>query len=446
MDPNARIRRAGPGPGAPAVLAVTGEAGAGKSTLWRAAVEVAARAGCRVLRSEPSAGEADSSFVGLSDLLADVLPAVKAGIPGPQREALEVALLLKPAGDQPPSAHAVGLAVLTVLRSCLQEGPVLIAVDDVQWLDAGSLGALTFALRRVADEPLTVLLAARTEAPADPLTLGAPPVPHGWRDLLAAVPAAEQLTLAPLDARQVRDLLPPEASAAQARLVAGQSRGNPFWAREVWASLDTAGGTVPPLARALTDRLCRSLTPGAAEALAVVAAAGRLAMPDALAVLGHLEDPAAALDEAVLAGLVAETAGRLAAAHPLIAAAAVESVPPGRGRALPAAGRGLRATRAVRPLRRAGGRAGPRPRRGRRAGRGRRGGPRAGRQRRGRPVRRPGRGVHPGGAGRGAGPPPHPGRRAPAHGRRPRRVAQPPDRPGHRRAGHRRTSSARSRC
>jgi DNA-binding CsgD family transcriptional regulator len=318
-----------PALGAPAVLAVTGEAGAGKSTLWRAAAETAALAGCRVLRSEPSASEADASFVGLSDLLTDMLPAVESGIPGPQREALEVALLLRPAGEQPPSAHAVGLAVLTALRSCLKAGPVLIAVDDVQWLDAGSLGALTFALRRITDEALAVLLAARTEARADPLTLGAPPVPHGWRDLLAAVPAAEQLTLAPLDARQVRELLP-EASAAQAQLVASQSRGNPFWAREVWATMDAAGGPVPPLARALTDRLCRSLTPGAADALAIVAAAGRVVLPDALTVLGHLADPAAALDEAVLAGLVTETAGRLAAAHPLIAAAAVESIPPGR--------------------------------------------------------------------------------------------------------------------
>ena len=62
----------------------------------------------------------------------------------------------------------------------------------------------------------------------------------------------------------------------------------------------------------------------------MVAAAGRIAYADALAVLGHLEDPAAALDEAVLAGLVAETAGRVAAAHPLIVRRGLESMPPGR--------------------------------------------------------------------------------------------------------------------
>jgi hypothetical protein len=96
----------------PALLAVGGEAGAGKSTLWRAGIAAAADAGCRVLRSEPSAAEADASFVGLSDLLSGVLPDVASGIPEPQREALEVALLLRPAGDRPPAAHAVGLAPL----------------------------------------------------------------------------------------------------------------------------------------------------------------------------------------------------------------------------------------------------------------------------------------------------------------------------------------------
>jgi hypothetical protein len=95
----------------PALLVVSGEAGAGKSTLWRAGIAAATEAGCRVLRSEPSATDTDASFAGLSDLLSGVLPEVADGIPGPQREALEVALVLRPAGARPPAAHAVGLAV-----------------------------------------------------------------------------------------------------------------------------------------------------------------------------------------------------------------------------------------------------------------------------------------------------------------------------------------------
>ncbi len=314
----------------PAALAVQGEAGAGKSTLWRAGIEVATAAGYRLLRSEPAASEYGLSFAGLSDLLADVLPGAAPRIPGPQREALEIALLLRPAGEEPPTAHAVGLAVLAALRGCLSGGPVLVAVDDVQWLDEASREALAFALRRVPAGPLSLLVAARTEAPADPLTAGAPPPSQAWRELLAALPAAEVVDLAPLDMWQVQNLLPRTVTAAQARLVARQSRGNPFWAIQVSASLADAEGQVPPLARTLTGRLSRSLSAGAGAVLAVVAAAGRIEVPEALAVLDHLEDPAGAVDEAVLDGVVVETGDRLSASHPLIGAAAVESLPPGR--------------------------------------------------------------------------------------------------------------------
>jgi DNA-binding CsgD family transcriptional regulator len=314
----------------PAALVLHGEAGAGKSTLWRAGVQSAADAGCRVLRSEPSASEADSAFVGLSDLLAGVLPLAGPDIPGPQREALEVALLLRPPAEQPAAAHAVGLAVLAALRSCLESGPVLVAIDDAQWLDAGSREALAFALRRIIAGPLSLLLTSRSEAPADPLTVGAPPLQHDWRDLLAAQPAAEEITLAPLDARQIQRLLPETATAAQARLVAQQSRGNPFWAREIWASRQAGDAPVPPLALEGSERLFRLLSPPAREAMATVAAAGRIAVSDTVAVLGHLEDPAAAVDEAVLADFLVETDSRLAAAHPLIGAAALDVMPPGR--------------------------------------------------------------------------------------------------------------------
>jgi DNA-binding CsgD family transcriptional regulator len=316
----------------PAGLVLQGEAGAGKSTLWRAGIDAAAAAGNRLLHSEPSASETDLSFAGLSDLLTGLLPAVAADIPGPQLEALEIALLLRPAGAEPPTTRAIALAVLAALRACLAEGPVLIAIDDVQWLDEASRDALAFALRRAAAGPLSLLMTARTEAAADPLTAGTPPPPRGWQELLTALPETEIIDLAPLDMWQVQNLLPPTVSAAQAREVARQSRGNPFWAKEIAANLGSADSPVPvpALARTLTDRLACSLSAEAADALAVVAAAGRITVPETLAALDHLDDPAAALDAAVLTGVVVEAGDRVAVSHPLIGAAAVEVLPPGR--------------------------------------------------------------------------------------------------------------------
>ena len=63
--------------------------------------------------------------------------------------------------------------MLAALRGCLSVHPVLVAIDDVQWLDEASREVLAFALRRVPAGSLSLLLAARTEAPADPLTAGA---------------------------------------------------------------------------------------------------------------------------------------------------------------------------------------------------------------------------------------------------------------------------------
>ena len=129
---------------------------------------------------------------------------------------------------------------------------------------------------------------------------------------------------------QIQNLLPDFVTTAQASLVTRQSRGNPFWAKEILASLEAGETTVPPLALSLTERLSRSLSAAAAEALAVVAAAGRIRLPEILPMLSRRNNPAAAVDDAVLAGVLVASADRIVVSHPLIAAAAVHALPPGR--------------------------------------------------------------------------------------------------------------------
>jgi len=61
----------------------------------------------------------------------------------------------------PPDALLTGIAVLTLLSGLSDDGPLLVAVDDAQWLDRGSLDALAFAARRLESERLVLLLGAR---------------------------------------------------------------------------------------------------------------------------------------------------------------------------------------------------------------------------------------------------------------------------------------------
>ena len=96
--------------------------------------------------------EAHLSFVGLGDLLAPVFEPVASSLSAPRREALEVALLLAEPGDRTPDPRAVGLALLDVIRLLAEDGVVLLALDDLQWLDASSAAVLQLALRRLHGE------------------------------------------------------------------------------------------------------------------------------------------------------------------------------------------------------------------------------------------------------------------------------------------------------
>ena len=119
---------------------------------------------------------------------------------------------------------------------------------------------LTFAFRRITSGPLSVLIAARTASSPDPLTAGEPAPPQGWRSLLLALSDREVIGLAPLDMSQIQHLLPDTVTAAQARKIARESRGNPFWAKAILARLDSGESILPPVARSLPERLSRSLT------------------------------------------------------------------------------------------------------------------------------------------------------------------------------------------
>ena len=147
-----------------AALAVSGPAGIGKTTVWEAGVELAGAGGRRVLVARPAGVEASLSFAGLGDLFAQVDDAALEVLPAPQRRAFAAAILRDDPVDGRIDPRALATATATLLRELARAEPILVAVDDAQWLDDASGAALQFALRRVIDASVGFLCSVRTDA------------------------------------------------------------------------------------------------------------------------------------------------------------------------------------------------------------------------------------------------------------------------------------------
>jgi DNA-binding CsgD family transcriptional regulator len=226
----------------------------------------------------------------------------------------------------------VGRATLAVLETLATGTPLLVAVDDVQWLDPASTRTLTFALRRLEAVPVGVLVTRR--GTDGPLPLGLEDaLPQGRRERLVVGPLdPDDLEL--LVERRLGEPLP----RALRRRVAAAAGGNPLYALELAAAQRRAGRfrddvVVLParLEVLLADRLGR-LPPEATEPLAAVAG---LAAPTVALIAAVLGEPArVGLDAAVDGGVLLVEEGRLRFSHPLLGVAASARVAPSARRAL----------------------------------------------------------------------------------------------------------------
>jgi DNA-binding CsgD family transcriptional regulator/tetratricopeptide (TPR) repeat protein len=320
------------GPGA---LLFEGGAGIGKTTLWREAIDIARERGFTVLSTRPVESDTAFSYSALGDLFEDVLDAALPELPAPQQHAIEIALLRAEADGPPPDQYAVAMAGLGVLRSLAASAPVILAVDDVHWIDPSSARALGFAIRRVGNEAVGILATARTGLPIPPVLTRA----------LSEVPL-RRMTVGSMQAKVLGALLREHLGADLPRPLVIRlhaiADGNPFYALEMARALLREGVHPDPtrplpvpedLQQLLGARLA-TLPSTAAAPLFVVAATARPTEDLVVAAAGRRDHVLAGLAAAEEADIIRRDGGQIRFTHPLLGSTLYAATSPQTRRAL----------------------------------------------------------------------------------------------------------------
>jgi DNA-binding CsgD family transcriptional regulator len=311
-----------------------GEAGIGKSTLLDASVDEARARSFAIFACRPAAAEAAFSFAALADLLSPVLPEGLEWLPGPQRRALAAALLLEEVEGSAPDTRAIAFAVYQLLRE-RGGSPLLIAVDDVQWLDAASASVLAFALRRLVAGPAAILVARRSS--------GGEPAPLGLDRTLPSE-QLRRLRLGPLSLGATHRLLGERVGVSFPRPTLVQlhetSGGNPFYALELGRALEHSGwragaGERLTVATSISDLVSARLAALSEDVREVLEPVALLSQPTVTIVEGVASDTSAVrgrLRTAEAAGVIELDDERVRFSHPLLAACVEAELDPRRRR------------------------------------------------------------------------------------------------------------------
>ncbi len=316
-----------------AALLLSGPAGIGKTTLWEHAVAAARERGYRVVVSRPTEVETGLAFAALHDLFGDLADGRSTELPEPQRIALDAALL-RVTAEAPPQPLAVSVGARHLVRHVAAEGPLVIAVDDVPWLDEPSARVLDFVVRRLDDEPVGVIVGQRgTTRDSSVATLGGVGPERITRVDLHG------LSIDEVD-RLLRDRIGLELARPMLARLHAVAAGNPFYALELGRAIASGDVTdhldaleVPPSLDRLVGQRLDALGAEADVVTLYVAAASQ---PPEAALVAAIGEEAAlrGLADAERGGVLVREPEHVRFTHPLLAAAVYARAPADRRRAV----------------------------------------------------------------------------------------------------------------
>ena len=192
-------------------LVLRGEPGIGKSRLLSATAGAARERGMSVLTTTGVQSEADLPFAGLHQLLRPVRGRA-ADLPEVMRAALDAAFGLT--GDVVPEHYRIAMAALDLASEVATDAPLLLVVEDAQWLDRPTSEVLAFIARRIESDPVVLLAAIR----------------DGYSSVLgdAGLPERRLVGLDDATAGALLDASAPELPVAARTRVLRDAAGNPL--------------------------------------------------------------------------------------------------------------------------------------------------------------------------------------------------------------------------
>ncbi|WP_051574893.1 AAA family ATPase [Mycobacterium sp. URHB0044] len=314
----------------PSALVVEGAAGIGKTTFWLAALEQARDRGFRVLSARPTSAGTVSAYAVVADLLTGVEPATWANLPEPQRLAIDRLMLRATDDAVAADPRAIAAAFLAVIERIADQEELILAIDDLQWVDPSSAWVIAFAARRIS-QPVGIIAAVRTEQQKNP---------GSWLQMYRP-DALRRIDIRPMSLGKLHRVVIERLGRSFTRPTMVRihriSGGNPFYAIELARAIDDESASPGMRFPVTLSELVRARLDGVDSATQdLLLAAACLGEPTtellAAAIGADSDDTGTLLERAEKAAILVLDGHRVRFSHPLLSSGVYTSAAPERRR------------------------------------------------------------------------------------------------------------------